>query len=313
MRVVRYQPNMAPVGVRSAVALGLFDGVHLAHRALLSHMQDAARERGLVSAVFTFDSESRGLKSHSARLYSTQEKLALFSELGVELVLVADFADLCDLGAEAFVQEVLVGVLGAEVAVAGYNFRFGHRASADTQDLTRLMAHAGGVCEVVAPYRMGDLPLSATYIKSLLAEGRVEEANRALGAPYRIAGAVERGRGLGHTWGVPTVNLALPTDPTPLRFGVYRSAVLLGDSVHHGVTNVGVCPSFGAREAHAETYILDCHADLYGESVTVYLLGFLRDERVFSDVESLKMQIEVDKNRAITENGDNIWQAIGRS
>lgn len=313
MQVVRYQPNMSPIGVRTAVALGLFDGVHLAHRALLSRACEIAKEQGLVSAVFTFFSESEGLKSHAARIYSTKEKLALFEQMGIELVLLADFSDLRDLDASAFVGEILLSVMGASVAVAGYNFRFGRGASASGRELVALMARSGGACEIVEPYQIDGAALSATYIKTLLGEGKIEAANRYLGAPYRITGVVEHGRGLGRTWGVPTVNLPLPTEPSPLRFGVYRSVVLLGERLHHAVTNVGVCPSFSGREAHTETYIFDCSTDLYGESVTVYLLGFLRDEIAFSDLESLKMQIEVDKNRAITENGENIWQAIGRS
>ena len=313
MQVVRYSANMAPIAVRSAVALGLFDGVHLAHRALLDRTRSIARERGLSVAVFTFSSEDQSLKGHTTRIYGTEQKLALLEEAGVETVLIADFSALRDVDAETFVKDVLVGVLGAEAAVAGYNFRFGRGAVADSDVLARLMAASGGVCEIVSPYRIGDAPLSSTYIKSLLSEGRIEEANRCLASPYRITGVVEHGRGLGRTWGVPTVNLSLPTDPTPLRYGVYRSAALVGGRPYHAVTNVGTCPSFPGREAHTETYIFGCNDDLYGENITVYLLGFLRDERVFEDVESLKMQIEVDKNRAITENGDAIWQAIGQN
>ncbi len=313
MQIVRYQPNMPSIGVHCAVALGLFDGVHLAHRALLSRMLEIADAGGLCRAVFTFVSESEGLKSHTARIYSTEQKLALLEEAGVELVLLCDFSSLRDLNAEAFVRNVLVGTIGAQIAVAGYNFRFGRGASADVNTLSSLMALSGGACEVVEPYAIDGIPLSATYIKGLLGEGKIEQANRALGAPYRISGTVEHGRGLGRTWGVPTVNLPLPTEPTPLRFGVYRSAAVVHGEVHHAVTNVGVCPSFEGREAHTETYIFDCNRDLYGESITVYLLGYLREEKRFFDTESLKMQIEVDKNRAITENGDAIWQAIGQN
>lgn len=313
MQIVRYQTNMPPIGVRCAVALGLFDGVHLAHRELLSRMREIADENGLCRAVFTFVSESEGLKSHTARIYSTEQKLALLEEAGVELILLCDFSALRDLDAATFVREILVGTMGAEVAVAGYNFRFGRAASGDVTALAQLMSWSGGRCEVVTPYAHEGVPLSATYVKQLLGEGRIEEANRVLGAPYRISGTVEHGRGLGRTWGVPTVNLPLPTDPTPLRFGVYRSVAVVHGEVHHAVTNVGVCPSFEEREAHTETYIFGCNRDLYGENVTVYLLGYLRDEIQFPDTESLKMQIEVDKNRAIKENGDAIWQAIGRN
>ena len=313
MQVIRYEPNMAPIGQRCVVALGFFDGVHLAHRRLLARARQIARAEGLTLAVFTFASEAEDYKNTEERLYSTEQKLDLLCSLGVELVLLADFSSLRDLSAEAFALDVLVKTLGAQIAVAGYNFRFGKGAAGDAQTLLALMQASGGNAVIEPQYCEGGEAVSSTRIRRLLAEGKAEEAGRLLGTPYFLEGTVESGRGMGRTWGIPTVNLPLPNGSTRPREGVYRSAILRRGKVYHAVTNVGKCPTFGAREVHSETHVLGCDLSLYGECVRVYLLGYLREEKVFLDVEQLKMQINIDKNRAIKENGDIKWLATGQN
>ena len=312
MQAIRYQPNMPPIGTKCVVALGFFDGVHLAHRRLIDRARAIAERDGLTLAVFTFLSEAEGYKKEG-RLYSTEQKLALLASLGVELVLLADFASLRDLSPEAFVWEVLVGTLGAQTAVAGYNFRFGKGASGSADTLRLQMRAMGGDAVIEQECTEGAKTVSSTRIRRLLLTGELEEANRLLVTPYFLEGTVESGRGMGRTWGIPTVNLPLPEGSAPVREGVYRSAILIGDEVYHAVTNVGKCPTFGAREVHSETHVLDCELSLYGERVRIYLLGYLREEQVFSGVEELKMQINIDKNRAIQENGDIKWLATGQN
>ena len=312
MQVIRYEPNMSPIGCACTVALGFFDGVHLAHRQLIARAKAIAKQTDTALAVFTFRSEIKGYKTKE-RLYSTEEKLDLLRTLGVEVVLLADFASLRELSGEQFVKQVLIDTLGARVAVAGFNFRFGKGASAGVEELSHRMRLHGGDAVIEDRCEEDGETVSSTRIRHLLSGGRTEEANRLLVTPYFLEGTVASGRGMGHTWGIPTVNLPLPEGCTFLREGVYRSAIRIGDEVYHAVTNVGKCPSFGAREVHSETHVLDYDGSIYGESVRIYLLGYLREERVFSDVESLKMQINIDKNRAIQENGDIKWLAIGQN
>ena len=313
MQVIRYEPNMAPIGEKCVVALGFFDGVHLAHRRLIAHAEQIARAKGLRLAVFTFAAEAEGYKYTEGRLYSTEEKLSLLASLGVELTVLADFSSLRDLSPEAFALDVLVKTLGAHIAVAGYNFRFGKGASGDAHTLLALMRASGGDAVIEAECTQGGEAVSSTRIRRLLAQGKTEEADRLLVTPYFLEGTVESGRGMGRTWGIPTVNLPLPKGRTFLCEGVYRSAILIRNEVYHAVTNVGRCPTFGAREVHAETHVLDCDLSLYGEKVRIYLLGYLREEKVFSGVEELKTQIIVDKNRAIKENGDIKWLVTGQN
>ena len=156
-------------------------------------------------------------------------------------------------------------------------------------------------------------PISSSYIKELLASGDVKEANKLLGSPYFFSSTVERGDGRGHTLGFPTVNSDIGSKADVIKRGVYRSAVLIENELYPALTNVGSCPTFRERPAHAESFIFDFDGELYGKSIKVYLIEYLREERRFSDAESLKTQINIDKNIVIKKNEEEKWQVPGQS
>ena len=139
----------------------------------------------------------------------------------------------------------------------------------------------------------------------------MEEASALLGAPYFLTGKVAHGDGRGKSLGLPTVNTDIPDEKLTPRVGVYRSAVVIGEKIYAGVTNVGTCPTFGERVPHAETYILDFDGDIYGEDIRIYLLEFLRDERHFDSADELILQIKLDINYTIKKNGEEKWQELG--
>ena len=300
-----------------AVALGFFDGVHLAHRELIAMTVAEARSRGIKSAVFTFSSEGGGLKSSVPRIYSTDEKLDIISTLGVDVAVVADFGSVCSMSADEFISDVLIGDLNATAVFAGYNFRFGKGASGDANVLTRGMAAGGREAKILDEYDFSGSPLSSTQIRAALDRGELERANAMLGAPYRLRAKVVHGRGEGRKMGIPTVNADIPDTRVMPKRGVYRTAVAIDGRLFSAITNVGTCPTFGERRLHAETYIINFEGDLYGQKINVYFLGFLRDERVFGGAGELTEQIERDKARAIEENerdfGKLKWTEFGLS
>ena len=312
MNIINYKYPDSIRLERTAVALGYFDGVHVGHRELISLMAREARAKGLSPYVLTFaDSLSKAKKKQSI-IYNIEEKIKIFAELGVDGVIVADFKSVSGLSPEAFVKEVLVDALGAELAVSGYNFRFGKYAAAGASELIELMDSFGKRAIVLSEQKYHGSPLSATVIRGLLAERRLDEASAMLGAPYRIEGRVEKGLGLGRVYGFPTVNLPLrPTAPLPS--GVYRTAVKIGERLYTGITNVGSCPTVCEREIHTETLIADFSGDLYGQTLRIYFLGYLREERRFDSVEALREQIYIDRDKSIEENGDLTWLEIGLS
>lgn len=314
MRVYEY-PKCIQKGEKipeCALALGFFDGVHIAHRELLSSARENGERLGLPFGVFTFSSEAQ-IKKSVSRLYSDTEKLSLFESLGVDIVIVADFSAIRDLSPESFVREVLVRDCGCRFCVAGFNFRFGRCACADAEELTRLMGELGYTALIRDELKRNGATVSTTLIRSYLSDGQLEEANALLGTPYFIKGKVSHGNSEGRRLGYPTVNIGVGEGGELLRLGVYRSATVVGDRLYSSVTNIGKCPTFNERDVHSETYILDFDANIYNKEITVYLLGFIRDEKRFSTPDELTRQISDDKNKAIKLNGDIKWQVLGLS
>ena len=293
MTVYEYGKNERPCGKR-VVALGFFDGVHLGHRAILSTARSRADELGIPAAVFTFRSESVHAKQSSARLYSTEAKLSLIGECGIDEVIIADFDDVRGISAEDFVTELLIGELGCVAAIAGRDFRFGHRAAGDISLLRTLIEDAGGECIVSDDVLMHDKKISTTEIKALMSGGRIEGANEMLGAPYFLDAVVEHGRGVGRTLGFPTVNCPLTDRTGLLKHGVYASKIVTRGGTYPALTNVGVCPTFGERDEHAETFILDFDGNVYGDRVKIFLISYLREELRFDGAEALREQIKKD-------------------
>lgn len=303
-----------PIG-DCAVALGFFDGVHLAHREIIKATVSLAKSRGISSAVFTFPAEQSGIKSCAKRIYSTKERLELIESLGADAVVLADFGAISSLSAERFIKDVLVCDLGCRIALCGYNFRFGRKASGDADTLREFMRLSGGEAIVFEKYEFGGSELSATKIREALAMGEVALAAEMLGSPYRLRGRVSHGLGNGHGLGFPTVNVEIPEIRAYPRLGVYRTLLPIDGKIYTGVTNVGVCPTFEHRAVHAETHIVDFSGDLYGRDVCIYFAEFLRDEARFPDSGALVKQIGEDTRLAVQRNKEDLecgkWTEIG--
>ena len=296
MKLIRILPGCPPPeSGRTVAALGFFDGVHIGHRRLLDRVAEIARSRALVPSVFTFSDDALSFKPDAARLTDFPEKLELFRAAGVERVYAADFPAFSGLSPERFVTDILIGCLNVSVAVCGFNFRFGARAAGDSETLVRLMRGTGGEAEVIASTLLDGVVVSSSAIRSALAAGEIDLANRMLGRPYALAGIVEHGRGYGHTEGIPTVNLPIAPHIALPRKGVYRSRAVIDGVGYSAVSNVGTRPTFGGSAVNCESYLLDYDgADLYGKTVAVELLAFLRDEKKFDTPEELYLQIERD-------------------
>lgn len=310
MKIYNYTPGVS-INEETAVALGYFDGVHAGHRRLLATAKKAANKKRLLFTVFTFTSGS-GIKENQ-HIYSTEEKLALFEEMGVEAVILADFSEISGISAEDFVKNCLYRDMGCRVAICGFDFRYGKGRMGDTASLNKDLASLLAQCIVEPEHRINGEKISSTKIKQLLSLGNVEDAAEFLGRPYQLTCEVERGRGVGKKLGFPTTNTKIDCNRAPLKRGVYRTAVEISGKLYTGITNIGTCPTFKEREIHAETYIVGYSGNLYGETIRIHFLGYLRDERKFASPEELTMQINIDKNIAIKENGELTWQVIGQS
>ena len=312
MEVIKYKYPQS-IGLKSlAIALGYFDGVHIGHRELISLLVREARSMGLRPFIFTFADTISKTKNTQSIIYNSNEKLRIFETLGVEGVIIADFSSISGLSPEVFVKDVLIDAIGAELAISGYNFRFGKFASAGSKELIELMEKNNKRALILSEKRFNGNILSATAIRTLMSEKKMEEANKMLGHPYFIEEKVERGLGLGKAYGFPTVNLPIRLD-SPLPTGVYRCATMIDGKAYTVITNVGRCPTIKEREIHAEAMIADFDGNLYDKSIRIYFLGYLREEKVFNSVDELREQIYTDKEKSIKENGDLKWLETGPS
>ncbi len=278
-----------PVDRPTAVALGSFDGVHIGHMDVLRQAVNC-RTEGLRTAVFTL-SGLIGTAKSGKQLISDARQEELFQSLGFDFLYRIDFTSVRDMCPEEFVREILHEKLRAQVVCCGFNYHFGHKGVGDSTLLTRLCA-AYGIRVVVVPPRScdGDT-VSSTRIRTLLTQGDMAAVRRLLGRPYTIAFPVVHGRKLGRTIGLPTINQPIPAEFVLPRFGVYASSTVIDGRSYHAVTNVGVKPTVGSDGPLAETWIIGFAGDLYGRTVPVELVTFLRPEQRFASVEELRRQI----------------------
>ena len=297
MQIVRTLESFPPDARPSVVALGVFDGVHLGHRAILETAVARAKSAGGTAVACTFDPHpAEILQPDRAPLPITtlDERLALIAETGIAVTVVVPFtAQLAAMEPEAFVRDILVERLGAREIVVGFNHRFGRGARGDTALLGTLGERLGFHVEVVAPTDVDGTPVSSSAIRSALQRGDLEQAARLLGRPYFVGGQVVAGAGRGRTLGFPTANIAADR-PLLVPPGVYACRLIVGDTVHGAVLNAGIRPTFGETVFTLEAHVLDFSGDLYNRRVRLDFVRRLREERKFSGVDALKAQIEAD-------------------
>ncbi len=283
-----------------AVSLGVFDSMHIGHRAVISAAcgirHEEAKGPFLTSCVLSLS----GVPKAGARLTSDEDEQALCVTLGVDEWLSLPFSYVKDLSPEAFVQDILCERLHARVVCCGYNYRFGKDAEGDAALLEQLCKPLGIRVIVLPAIEIGGETVSASRIRSALEQGDMDTVSRLLGRPFTLRRTVDRGNRLGHSLGFPTINQPFDEGMAVPRFGVYASLAIVNGKQHFAVTNVGVHPTVGGvRRPQGETWIADFEGDLYGQEISVSLVRFLRDEQRFDNIEQLKAQISVDKDEAL--------------
>lgn len=286
---------------KTAVALGYFDGVHRGHAAVIRAM----RETGLPVVALTFTQHPGG--APVPRLTGRALKEEALAALGVSRTVYLDYPQVREMEPEEFVRGILAEKLGAAYVGCGFNYRFGRGASAGAAELGELGARCGIRTVCVPPVYAGSVdpgapegertPISSTLIRGLVRAGEIRRAGLYLGRPFALYLPVVPGRRLGRRLGLPTINQKVPEGDVRPRFGVYASFTTVDGVRRPSVTNVGVRPTVGSDCVLAETFILDYRGDLYGRTLKVELLEFLRDEKKFDGIDALKHQMKRDADR----------------
>lgn len=281
------------------IALGFFDGVHIGHAALLEKTKERAQELGAEPAVLTFDVHPDTLvfKKDVQLINSAYDRENIIRRcFGIENVVFIHFSEkVMKMDWRDFIAE-LVSELNICHIVVGHDFCFGYKGLGTAERLKEYCESNGLGCDIIAAVKIAENTVSSTYIRTLIADGRIEEANRYLGHPHTLSDTVRSGYHLGTKMGTPTINMKLPEGVLAPRFGVYATKVFLDDgSEHISVTNVGVRPTVSDENSvSVETYILDFKGNLYNHHARLEFYGFIRPERKFESQEELSEQIKAD-------------------
>jgi riboflavin kinase/FMN adenylyltransferase len=308
LRIIRHPDSSAPYRRGAVLAMGNFDGLHKGHAALIGQAGAIARDGDAPTAVLTFEPHPRNVFVPGAepfRLTPFRVKEREVARLGVDFLFIQHFdAEFAKQSAESFIDEIIIGSIGASHLVVGHDCTFGNRRRGTVEMLREHGAAAGFGVTVVEPVRGGDAVYSSTHIRELLKAGKPREAAAQLGRFWEIDGRVALGDQRGRTIGFPTANIGLGEYLRPA-LGVYAVRVSgdgpddpLDGEMIDGVANIGLRPTVGGLVPRLEAHLFDINRDLYGRHLRVALVDFIRPEKKFASFDELKNQIAADAQTA---------------
>ena len=298
MQIIRFRER--PEQEQTVLTIGNFDGVHLGHQALIRRMLQDAGEHNAQSALITFNPHPQSvLLAHRVPILTNlEQRLKLFEQLGLDTVAVIPFTQqLSQQSAEEFVGQFILERFRVRGMVIGYDFAFGRNREGTAAVMEQFSRTHNFFFDVFPAFDFGGDIVSSTRIRGALDKGDFELAAKLLGRPYSVLGPVVRGLRQGRQLGFPTLNL-VPEDPLPLNYGVYAVRVSLGGEKLDGVCNYGVKPTVGTAVPTMEVHLFDFSREAYGETVEIFPVTRLRDERKFGSLDELKAQIAKDSDQA---------------
>ena len=297
MEVVQGSRSL-PIAGEASVTIGVFDGVHAGHRAVIGRALAVARERGLRAVAVTFDRHPLETLSpgKTPKLLTTpRRKAELIEALGIDVLFVLEFTEAVSRWSpEEFIERVLIRGLHARHVAVGSSFTFGHRAAGTVATLTDLGEVHGFSAEGMATVLLAGRRVSSSSIRDALSAGDLEWPELALGRRYAVEGTVVPGAGRGRELGFPTANLRTPEAILLPGRGVYAGRAIGGDASWPAAINVGVNPTFGREPLHLEAYLLGFDGDLTGAVLGIEFWARLRDEVAFDGPGELSRQIGLD-------------------
>jgi riboflavin kinase/FMN adenylyltransferase len=283
------------------LTIGNFDGVHLGHQAIFRMLKQRAREIGGTSVVLTFDPHPLKILAPDRcppLLTPTPKKLSLMQACQLDFTVCLPFTrELANLGPSDFVEDILLGTLGMREIYVGYDFAFGKGRSGTTDLLQELGERHGFTVHIIKPIAVHGHVVSSSSIRQWIQQGRVDEAALLLGRLYSVVGPVVEGYQKGRELGFPTANVRLTYEVIPAR-GVYAVQVEWRGQRYDGVANIGFNPTFGRSQLSLEIHLFDFAERLYDETVEVFFVKKIRDERAFPSVAALVEQIRQDVETA---------------
>jgi riboflavin kinase / FMN adenylyltransferase len=289
----------------AVVTSGTFDGVHLGHQKIFARLREIASRNFGETVVITFWPHPRLVlhpEDESLKLLNTfEEKAELLKDQGIQHLIRIPFTkEFSQLTSEQFIQEILVRTIGTRKLVIGYDHHFGKNREGSFEQLKLNAPKYGFEVEEIPPQEIDHVAVSSSKIRKALDDGDIETANHYLGQPYRITGRVVTGDRIGHTIGFPTANIDIDTKyklvPSE---GIYAVTVRHAHRVYGGMLYIGYRPTLHGTKKNIEVNIFDFNDDIYGETLTVHFHKLLRRDQTFDGLESMKVQLRVDKEQAL--------------
>jgi riboflavin kinase/FMN adenylyltransferase len=295
---------------KTIVTIGTFDGIHIGHQKILKNLIRTANNEGKKSVLLTFFPHPRMVlqKENKILLLNTiKEKSGLLEKMGLDYLIIHPFSrDFSRLTALDFVRDILVNKLNTSRLIIGYDHHFGKNREGNIHQLKEYSLLYDFKVEEIPAQDIDDVSVSSTKIRTALKDGNLKTANNYLGYHYMLNGTVVSGKKLGGTIGFPTANIEIK-EPYKLipKTGVYIIRTYINTILYTGMMNIGFNPTVLGKHQTIEAHLFDFNEDLYGKEITIEFIYFLREEHKFESVEELVIQLNIDKENAISYLSNN--------
>ncbi|MEG1584424.1 MAG: bifunctional riboflavin kinase/FAD synthetase [Anaerovorax sp.] len=294
----------------TVVALGNFDGVHKGHQELIRRTVKNAKNAGLKSAVFTFTNHPKNVVAEKPvikNILYLEDKAEIIKNLGIDYLISIEFSnEIQHMSAQAFIMDILLEKIKMKEAYCGFNYRFGYKGEGNPEILMKTGIREGFGIHVLEPFEIEDNLVSSSFIRQLIASGKVDQCEKYMGRKYYVIGEVVIGNKIGRTIGFPTSNILMDESMITPSHGVYVTYCIYNGVRHKSVTNVGIKPTIGDNKKTIETHIFDFDKELYGKEIKVEFIEKIRPEIKFNSIEELSAQITRDCLTAKAYHGNQI-------
>lgn len=296
--------NRLPAFKNAVLTIGSFDGVHIGHQRIVNHISSIAKRINGESVLITFHPHPRTIVNANYKIHLLSplaEKIEILQKTNLDHLVVVPFnRDFSDLSPKAYINDFLYEKFNPSVVVIGYNHRFGKNRTGDISMLLKEAEQLDFKVEQISKQEIEDISVSSSKIRMALEEGAIETANTLLGRNYSLKGIVSKGEQLGTKIGFPTANVHIQNNEKLIpQIGVYAVKVKLENQMFNGMLNIGVRPTIAGKDIRIEVNIFDFEQDIYGQTIEVELMKYLRSEQKFSDLPSLIEQLKKDKVRTL--------------
>ncbi|MHB8259547.1 MAG: bifunctional riboflavin kinase/FAD synthetase [Bacteroidia bacterium] len=289
------------------VTIGTFDGVHQGHKQIINRLNKAKKELNGESFVFTFHPHPRQVmflnQSNIKLLTLTNEKLDLLEQAGIDHVLIYPFTkEFAQQSAHSYIKDILVDAIGVKKLIIGYDHRFGKNREGNIETLKKYATEYNFLVEEIPPHEIDSINVSSSKIRKALEEGDITTANTFLGYNYSISGKVVDGKKLGRTLGYPTANILIEDTAKLIpKIGVYAATVMMDGEQYKGMMSIGYNPTTDTdNKLKTELHIFNFDKNIYGCNLTLQIKTRLRNEEKFATLDSLKKQLDADKEYALS-------------